>query len=103
MAYQHIQFDDQTQHGRLLRRSLQQLEEGRDNLNDIIAAMQMMIDGDGSQAAHFTKATERFAFENDAAAKSAFDELNSLAFKLNTNSGQPNVLAAMDQAFNKFR
>ena len=103
MAVAHISFNDQTTHGRVLRRGLQQLEESLENINDVLATMATMIDGDGSQAAHFTYATEKFGFASDAATKSAWDELNSLAFKLNTNDSVSSVNAAMLQAFNKFR
>jgi len=103
MAVNHIAFNDQTTHGRLLRRALQQQEEGLQNLNEVIATMALMIDGDGSDATHFAYATPKFGFTNDAAAKAAWDELNSLAGKLNTDGSVTFVNAAMKQAFNKFR
>lgn len=103
MAVNHISFNDQTQHGRVLRRGLQQLEEAIENLNDVLATTATMIDGDGSQAAHFAYATAKFGFDNDAATKAAWDELNSLMFKLNTNDSVSSVNAALLQAFNKFR
>lgn len=103
MAVNHIAFNDQTNHGRILRRALQHVEEGLKELNDLLATMQQMIDGDGSQAAHFTYATEKFGFGSDAITKAAWDELNSLASKLNTNANVSDVNAALLQAFNKFR
>ena len=103
MAVSHIAFDDQAKHGRLLRRALQQIEEGKDNLDDTIAAMALMIDGDGSQAAHFTYMTTKFGFASDAASKAAWEELNSLKFKLSTNDSVTDVAAALAQAFAKFR
>lgn len=99
----HIQFNDGTQHGRILRRALQQLDDGLSNLNDIIATMTMMIDGDGSDAAQFADVTAKFGFPDNATSKSAWDELNSLASKLNTDASVSSVNAAMKQAFNKFR
>lgn len=103
MAVTHIAFNQSTQHGLLLRRAVADLELGLEALNDVLAVMVTMIDGDGSQASHFTYATSKFGFESDAGAKSAFDELNSLAFKLNTNSSVSDTNAALLQAFNKFR
>lgn len=103
MAATNIYFNDQTQYGRLLRRGLQQLEEGKDNLNDVIASMPHMIDGDGSDAAQFTEVTSRYGFASNAAAKAAWDELNSLMFKLNTDSSVDSINAAMNQAFAKLR
>jgi hypothetical protein len=103
MAVTHLTFNDQLPHGRLLRRGLSQLEEGLDNLNDTKASMALMIDGDGTQAAHFTYLTAKYGFSSDADAKAAWDELNSLLFKLNTNASVTDVAAAIAQVFNKFR
>ena len=103
MAVAHIAFDDQTNHGRILRRSLQHLEDGLEELEDLIATIATMIDGDGSQAAHFTYVTTKFGFSSDANAKAAWDELNSLKFKLTTNASVTDMNAALLQAFNKFR
>lgn len=103
MAVQHINFNDQTPHGRMLRRGLTQLEDGLDHLNDLKATMALMIDGDGSQAAHFTYVTGKFGFGTDANAKAAWDELNSLLAKLNTDAQVTFVNAALLQCFNKFR
>jgi tetrahydromethanopterin S-methyltransferase subunit H len=103
MAVQHLAFNADTQHGRLLRRGLTQLEDGLDQLNDLKGTMQLMIDGDGSQAAHFTYLTAKFGFGSNDDAKAAWDELNSLLFKLNTKSQVSDVNAALLQAFSKFR
>lgn len=103
MSVAHLAFNDQTNHGRILRRALQQQEDGLDGLNDVISTLQLMIDGDGSQAAHFAYATTKFGFSDDATAKAAWEELNSLAFKLNTNNSVSDVNAALKQVFNKFR
>lgn len=103
MAVQHIGFNDQVLHGRLLRRGLQQMEEALDILNDVKATMALMIDGDGTDAAQFTYMTAKFGFSSNPEAKAAWDELNSLLFKLNTNAQVTDVNAAMLQAFNKLR
>lgn len=103
MTVSHILFNDQTTHGRLLRRALQQQEEGLQNLIDVLATMQLMIDGDGSDSAQFPYVTTRFGFTNDAGSKAAWDELNSLKYKLTTNNSVSDVNAALLQVFNKFR
>ena len=103
MAFTHVYFNDQIHHGRLLRRALQQLEEGLESLNDIFSALNHMKDGDGSQAAHFARATTLLGFPDDATTKAAYDELNSLQAKLNTNASVTDVNAALLQAFAKFR
>lgn len=103
MAVSHLSFNDQLTHGRILRSSINKLEEGLEELQDVLATMALMLDGDGSQAAHFAYATTKFGFSSDANAKAAYDELNSLSAKLTTDASVSNVNAAMLQAFNKFR
>ncbi len=103
MAITHIHFNDGLPHGRLLRSALSSLERGHDDLNAIIASIQTMIDGDGTDAAHFDEVVTRFAFPSTAVAKAAWGELNSLRFKLNTNESVSDVLAAIQQAMSRFR
>lgn len=103
MAVSHIAYSAGTQHGALLHSALGGLEAKFDDLNDIHASMALMIDGDGSQAAHFAYMTTKFGFSSDAVAKAAYEELSSLLFKLNTNASVTDVNAALLQAFNKFR
>jgi hypothetical protein len=103
VATTNLYFNDQTQYGRMLRRGLNLLEEGYELLNDVLANVPHMIDGNGSDAAHFTEVTARYGFDNNADAKAAWDELNSLMFKLNTNTSVSDMNAAMLQAFAKLR
>lgn len=103
MAVTHIKFNDQTNLGRRIRRALQQLEEGREELRDVISSMATMIDGDGSEATHFGYATTEGDFVSDAVTKAAFEELNSLYSKMNSDNSVSFVDAALTQAFNKFR
>ena len=103
MATSNIYFDDQTQYGRLLRRGLNYLEDGKDILNDVLASMVHMIDGDGSVDTHFTEVTARYGFPSNAIAKDCWDELNSVMAKLNTDTSVTSVDAAMSQVFAKMR
>lgn len=103
MAVTHIVFNASPSWGAMLRQSLRDLENGLDGLNDTIACMSRMIDGDGSSEAHFTYMVNRYGFTTNAEAKAAFEELNSLASKLNTNASVTDVNAALLQAFSKFR
>lgn len=103
MAVAHINFNAGTPHGGLLKNGLSRLEDALNNLNELKATMQLMIDGDGSQTAHFPYMQEKFGFTDNAGAKAAWDELNSVLFKLNTNSSVDSVNAALLQVFNKFR
>jgi hypothetical protein len=102
MAVAHITFNDQLPHGRLIRRALQQLQEGREGLVDILGVLQLMIDGDSSDPSQFTYMTAKCGFPDNATAKSAWEELQSLKFKLTTDASQSNVNAAQSQAFSKF-
>lgn len=101
MATTHISFNDGTRWGRQLRNVLDNLERGLDEGNDLLAVMTHMIDGDGSNASHFDLVTTNFGFADNAHAKAAWDELNSMMFKLNTNSSVSDVNAALLQAFAK--
>lgn len=103
MAVGHIQFNDGTQHGALLRAGLSKLEQALDELNEIKGTMQLMIDGDGTSSTHFPYMQEKFGFLDDAGAKAGWDELNSMLAKLNTDGQVSFVNAALIQAFNKFR
>lgn len=79
------------------------LEEGRETLVKAKDVMQVMIDGDGSSATHFTEVTARFGFTDNATAKAGWDELNSALFKLTTDAQVSSVQAAMLQLFSKLR
>lgn len=103
MAFSHIHFNDQIQYGRQLRRAIQLQEEGDKLLTDVISMMTLMIDGDGSDAAHFSEVTKRFGFNDNDKAKAAWDELNSAHSKTKDNRSVDNVRAARDQLFNKLR
>ncbi len=82
MAFAHVYFNDQTPHGRQLRR---------------------MLNGDGSQDAHYAEVTSKFGFASDAKARAAFEELDSAFSKTSGNGSVSNVRAARDQLFAKLR
>jgi hypothetical protein len=103
MAFTHIHFDDETQYGRLLRLMLRTNEAADDQLADMIVLFQSMIDGDGSQDAHYTEVTVRFAFPSNALAHAAFNELASAYAKTSGNGAVTNSRAARDQLFTFLR
>lgn len=104
MAITHIKFDANTNHGRLLRRSLQQIEEAHEEVPKLLETMSLMIDGDGSQESHFSNyILEAFGFGSAADAKACYDELNSYNFKQQTNAQVDNVYAATRQLLAKLR
>ena len=79
------------------------MEESLDTGNDVLNVMQQMLDGDGSQAAHFTYFVSKFGFADTAGAKAAWDELNSMMAKLNTDGSVSSVNAAVKQIIAKLR
>jgi hypothetical protein len=103
MAMLHIQFNDQLQHGRYLRRGLQMMEEGRETLIKAKDVMATMMNGDGTLAAHFTEVTSRFGFTDDTTSKAAWDELNSALSKFTTDAQVTSVQSALLQLFSKLR
>ncbi len=103
MAVSHITFNDQTNHGRMLRAALNKGQGFLEDGNDLLGTMVMMIDGDGSDSSQFTYMTTKFGFPDNATAKAAWDELNSCYGKLNTDSSVTFLHAALVQVFSKFR
>jgi hypothetical protein len=103
MPVQHIGFDKTSQHGNRLFSHLNRLEIGLEGLNDELATMSLMIDGDGTSDTHFTYMTSKYGFTDNATAKAAFEEMSSFLAKLNTDNSVTNVSSALLQAFNKFR
>lgn len=99
MAVGHITYQQNTQHGAMLRQSLQQLENGLESLVDLLAVMDQMKDS--GEVTEYLR--EKFGFVSVEAAEAAYNELASLHFKLTTNGSVDNVNAALLQAFNKFR
>lgn len=103
MAFSHIYFNSASANGPQLRSALSSLESGYDQLLKTIGVMQTMIDGDGTQDVHYAEVRARFGFDSDAMAHAAYNESQSLAFKLKTDDTIDHMNAALLQAFNKFR
>lgn len=102
MAVSHISFNSNSEYGMQLRQALGFLERGKNEINDLLGVMATMIDGDGSQPAHYAYFVSRFGFSSNEDAQAAWNELQALMFKLNTEAGVDHVNAAMTQAFSKF-
>ena len=105
MPITHIKFGASgATHAQLIAAALNKLESGHEALKDLIATMALMINGDGTQEAHFTSyIITAFGFPDAATAKAGWDELNSIHAKLTTDASVTDVQAALLQAFNKFR
>lgn len=101
MAFSHIQIGTNSTHGPRLLNILSGLKNGHQELANFISIMQTMIDGDGSQAAHFVEVTARLGTQSDAQSKALFDELNSVNAKLHTDAAVTFVDAAIRQVLSK--
>lgn len=99
MAITFIDMNKQSDLGRTDARALQMIREGRELLKTNLAIKATMIDGDGSDAAQFTRLTSEQGFESNALAKASWDELNSVSTILNKPSGQGDAAGqALNQA-----
>lgn len=106
MAVSHIDFNRGTVHGAQMRQVIDNLERAYEGLDDLFLMMERMIDGNGSDAAHFTYMQDKFGFSSNAVAKAAFEELASLRGKLRTTGDgvtTTHVKDAIEQVFSKFR
>jgi hypothetical protein len=103
MAVGHFLFNDQTQHGRILRRVLNGAETYLEEGQELLLTGAQMIDGDGSQDAHFTYFAARFGFADNATAHNAWNEFQSFMSKITGDGSVSNVNAAVKQALAKFR
>lgn len=103
MAVTHYAFNPSTQSGARLRAALNQLETGRDALTRERDTMALDVDGDTSDATNYTAVKNRYGFESNADAKSAFDEINSSLGKINTDGSVTFVQTALNQLFSKLR
>lgn len=113
MAISHLQFNRGTYHGNLLAQGLS-LETAREQLIKARDVMQTMIDGDGSNIAHFDEVVKKFGVDGWVAdnvptnaqrttAQAIYNELNSALSKLTTDGSVASVQAALLQLFNKLR
>ncbi len=104
MAANYIEFNHLVDPGRSIARGLQMIREGIRTLTDARAIILQMRDGDGSDAAHYDLVASELGVQAgdyasaNAAAQALFNEIDSLWFKLTTNSSVSDVAAAIAQA-----
>jgi hypothetical protein len=101
MAATHIPFDRSNQFGQELKALLNAYRKVVTDGPIIIAALQAMIDGNGTDVSHFTEMVTVGIFDNTADAKASFDELSSVNGKLTTNNSVSSVEAALLQVCSK--
>jgi hypothetical protein len=78
MATTFIDIDDQKTLGRQLVRAAQLLREGRESLTHALDHFTHMVDGNGSDAAHFNLPVSEQIYSSNAHAKASWDETQSL-------------------------
>lgn len=86
-------------HGHFLKEVIDQNRDADRHFAELMAMMTQMLDGDGSQDAHFTTIQSRFGFDNVAEARAAFNELNAAFSKTSGNDAVASVRAARDQLY----
>jgi len=101
MAATNIPFDRSNQFGQELKTLLNAYRKVNQDGPNILQAMAHMIDGDGTDAAHFTEMVTLGIYENTADAKASYDELASVNAKLTSDDSQTNVDAALKQVCDK--
>ena len=100
----HILYNPLTStHGKFLQRMLTSNEDADRYLRELRDAMTQMLEGDGSQDAHYSTVKTRFGFDTDATARAAYMEIDSAFSKTSGNGSVTNVRAARDQLFSKLR
>ena len=98
MAATNITFDRSNQFGQEIKALLNAYRKVVTDGPLILEAMSHMVDGDGTQAAHFAELVTLGIFPTNADAKSSWDELQSANGKLTTDASVTNVKTALLQA-----
>lgn len=101
MASTNIPFDRANQFGQEIKALLNGYRKVVTDGPLVLASMQAMIDGDGSDVSHFTEMVTLGIYENTADAKASFDELSSVNFKMSTNNSVTDTNAALLQVCSK--
>ncbi len=96
MAIGHITMGS-TVYANQLRQALGNIANGLNLANNILAEMSLMKDGNS----YTQYIVDKFGFLDATGAQAAFDELNSVLSKLNTDASVSNVNAAIFQAYRK--
>lgn len=97
MPATNIPFSRENQFGQEIKNLLNAYRKVVNDGPLILASMAHMIDGDGSDVAHFTEMVTLGIYENTTDAKASYDELASANSKLTTDASVTNVKAALLQ------
>lgn len=89
-------------HGKYLQRVVSSTNDADKYFSDLMALLSQMLDGDGSQDAHYATITTRFGFADTTTAHNAYNELQSSFSKISGNGSVDSVRAARDQMVARF-
>lgn len=89
-------------HGKFLQRVVSSVSDDDRWFKDLMAMMAQMLDGDGSQDAHYATIVTRFGFPDTTTAHAAYNELQSCYSKISGDSSVSSVRAARDQFVARF-
>ena len=103
MADNHYVFDRDLSAGFRLGRAFEDLENAVNRLKAEKDTMTHMLDGDGSAITHFNAHVTAYGFTDTTNAKAAYEELNALVGKIDTDGAVSSVKAAINQALARFR
>jgi hypothetical protein len=97
MASTNIEFDRANQFGQEIKAYLNALRKVNQDGPNILASIVHMVDGDGSQAAHFAELVSLGIYPTNEDAMASYNELASVNAKLTTDSSVTSVDAALKQ------
>lgn len=106
MAVTHIKFDRGAQFGGPVSSVLTQIEDGFNKLGRLFTALTLMIDGDGSDAAHFAYMQQMLGTSGEggnADAKAIYERIGAALAKLGTDAQVSDVASTIQTAFGTLR
>lgn len=89
-------------HGKFLQRVVSSMADADHWFKELMNLLAQMLEGDGSQDAHFATITTRFGFPDNATARAAYNELLSSYGKISGDGSVSSVRAARDQMVARF-
>ena len=97
MASTNIDFDRSNQFGQEIKAYLNALRKANQDGPNILTAIVHMVDGDGSQEAHFAELVAKGIYPTTADAMASYNEIASVNAKLTTDGSVTSVDAAIKQ------
>lgn len=103
MADNHYVFNRNIAAGLRLGRGMEDLDNAITRLRAEKDTMTQMLDGDGSAVGHYAAHVTAYGFSDTTNAKAAYDELNALLAKIDSDAAVSSVKTAIAQASARFR